>query len=125
MVRNRATSNLERLPTDVQTEIISRVARHTRRSVRNLMAAIPPLAISAAVPIVYRNLNLHPLTFIHEPRSPGITVLWNTASLAVTSRLTTSVEYMNISRRTKEMWACNTYALQQKVLTTTLFIFTV
>ncbi|WZZ07306.1 hypothetical protein YC2023_093227 [Brassica napus] len=32
------------------------------RGVRNLLAAIPPLSSSAAVPHVYRNLNLHPLT---------------------------------------------------------------
>ncbi|KAH0934086.1 hypothetical protein HID58_011203 [Brassica napus] len=35
---------------------------HSRRGVRNLLAAIPPLSSSAAVPHVYRNLNLHPLT---------------------------------------------------------------
>nr|VDD29710.1 unnamed protein product [Brassica oleracea] len=62
MAGNRALSNLELMPTDIQTEIISRVARHSRRAVRNLLAAVPPLAPSAAVPIVYRNLNIHPLT---------------------------------------------------------------
>ncbi|CAN7044837.1 unnamed protein product [Brassica rapa subsp. trilocularis] len=50
------------MPTDIQTEIVSRVAKHSRRSVRNLLAAVPPVAHSAAVPIVYRNLNIHPLT---------------------------------------------------------------
>ncbi|WZY78889.1 hypothetical protein YC2023_025273 [Brassica napus] len=39
-----------------------RVSKHSRRSVRNLLAAVPPLAHSAAVPIVYRNLNIHLLT---------------------------------------------------------------
>ncbi|WZZ13778.1 hypothetical protein YC2023_106867 [Brassica napus] len=62
MAGNRDLSNLELMPIDMQTEIISRVARHSRRAVRNLLAAVPPLARSAAVPIVYRNLNIHPLT---------------------------------------------------------------
>ncbi|CAG7901546.1 unnamed protein product [Brassica rapa] len=62
MAGNRDLSNLELMPIDMQTEIISRVARHSRRAVRNLLAAVPPLARSTAVPIVYRNLNIHPLT---------------------------------------------------------------
>ncbi|KAF8096418.1 hypothetical protein N665_0309s0044 [Sinapis alba] len=50
------------MPTEIQVEIFSRVAKISRAGVRNLIAAIPPLATSAAVPLVYKNLNLHPLT---------------------------------------------------------------
>ncbi|KAG5388501.1 hypothetical protein IGI04_030042 [Brassica rapa subsp. trilocularis] len=59
MAGNRDLSNLELMPIDMQTEIISRIARHSRRAVHNLLAAVPNLARSAAVPIVYRNLNIH------------------------------------------------------------------
>ncbi|KAH0852802.1 hypothetical protein HID58_093708 [Brassica napus] len=59
MAGNRDLSNLELMPIDMQKKIISRIARHSRRAVRNLLAAVPPLARSAAVPIVYRNLNIH------------------------------------------------------------------
>ncbi|CAG7885812.1 unnamed protein product, partial [Brassica rapa] len=41
MAGNRDLSNLELMPIDMQTEIISRIARHSRRAVRNLLAAEP------------------------------------------------------------------------------------
>ncbi|KAF8088669.1 hypothetical protein N665_0532s0032 [Sinapis alba] len=62
MSRNRALSPLELLPKDIQTEIISHVAKYSRSSVRNIMAAIPPIAKSAAVPLFYKSINLHQLT---------------------------------------------------------------
>ncbi|CAN7064772.1 unnamed protein product, partial [Brassica oleracea var. botrytis] len=53
---------LESLPQDIQTDIISRVAKSSRKEVRRIMEASPRLAIAAAQPQVYKNINLRPLT---------------------------------------------------------------
>ncbi|CAH8346341.1 unnamed protein product [Eruca vesicaria subsp. sativa] len=55
-------SRLESLPQELQTEIISRVAKSSGRDVRNLMEASPRMAKAAAQPPVYKNINLRPLT---------------------------------------------------------------
>lgn len=69
MATTRNPSAFELLPEDVQTEIICRLAKKSRSNVRNLLAAIPVrgVARAAAVPIVYKILNLHRLTI--NPRA--------------------------------------------------------
>ncbi|CAH8334496.1 unnamed protein product [Eruca vesicaria subsp. sativa] len=61
-IQRRPLSRLESLPQELQTEIISRVAKSSRRDVRNLMEASPRMAKAAAQPPVYKNINLRPLT---------------------------------------------------------------
>ncbi|XP_010495578.1 PREDICTED: F-box protein At2g35280-like [Camelina sativa] len=60
MVPNTAYS-IEELPYDVLGDIISRVARRSRKDVRNVMQASPQLAKAAKDHRVYKNINLRPL----------------------------------------------------------------
>ncbi|WZZ64475.1 hypothetical protein YC2023_075845 [Brassica napus] len=61
-IQTQHHSRFESLPQELQTEIISRLAKNSRKDVRKIMEASPILAIAAAQPQVYENINLRPLT---------------------------------------------------------------
>ncbi|KAL1218362.1 F-box protein [Cardamine amara subsp. amara] len=61
MATNSTDTPIEELPQDILGEIISRVARFSRTTVRNVMAVAPKLAKGAQNDKVYKNMNLKPL----------------------------------------------------------------
>ncbi|CAH8300599.1 unnamed protein product [Eruca vesicaria subsp. sativa] len=57
--RKRPLAEIEILPNDIQTKIISWAAKISIKGLRNVMLSSPTLAEAAADPQVYKNINLY------------------------------------------------------------------